>query len=609
MSLFSKFPSFYQLYNDAIETFARFPFTMLSACVSVILGIVLVEMRQDNTSRHTFENMCFASVLGLSLFTALALFAEKQNWRRKFSIILQSFGAVLLFLYYLSLPEKSYEPNLYLVRFALLAVVFHLLVAFLPFLRGYQVNGFWQYNKSLFLRFLTAALYSAVLYLGLILTLSSAEHLFGIDIDEESYFELWIVLAGIVNTWIFLAGVPRNLTELNDNYEYPKGLSVFAQYILLPLVGLYLVILYIYELKIIAQWNWPKGWVSHLVLGFSVVGILSLLLLWPLKDKAENTWIRTFIKRFFLALIPLIAMLFLAVLERISDYGITINRYLVIAMAVGLAVVVFYFVFSRRKDIRTIPIVIASIALISAFGPWSAFSVSENSQLARLDAYLTKYNLPPDSIRASAQPQLSIEDRREMSSITEYLLDWHGAEAFSKWVNYSVLISVDTAYGRSSVKSMTEKLGFEYSSPDNTDTQRRLSLYANKGTAVNIKDFEYLIEMPRYLADPLENVSYGSKLKNGDSCSIKFNLQSGHLSINIITDGVLVDSAYLHLTNQIESLPDLVNLVHVPDEELTFSVAGSGFDAQIIILELSGRFEADSLKIDSFKGYVLLRRR
>ena len=222
----------------------------------------------------------------------------------------------------------------------------------------------------------------------LTLALAAADYLFGVDVPEKRYFQLWVLIVGIFNTWIFLAGIPRDLGSLERATTYPDGLKVFTQFILLPLVGLYFVILFAYELKIIFEWNWPKGWVSNMVLWYSVVGILSMLLLHPLRERTESRWIQVFFRWFFRALVPLVVMLFLAISVRISDYGITPNRYLVFAMAVGLSVVVLYFIFGRARDIRIIPIVLCLLAFISAYGPWSAFSVSQHSQLSRLTTYL-----------------------------------------------------------------------------------------------------------------------------------------------------------------------------------------------------------------------------
>ncbi|MCH6574797.1 MAG: DUF4153 domain-containing protein, partial [Bacteroidetes bacterium] len=193
--------------------------------------------------------------LGLPLFTALAFYADKKLWEKTKSYLLQAAGAVLLAIYYFSLPENPESPEYHLQRFLLLAVSFHFLVAFIPFIGGKQIQGFWQYNKSLFLRFFTSALYSAVLYIGLTIALAAMDYLFGVDIIWKSYMKLWIVIASVFQTWVFLAGVPANLNALNDLQEYPRGLKVLAQYILLPLVALYFLILITYEFKIIFEWN------------------------------------------------------------------------------------------------------------------------------------------------------------------------------------------------------------------------------------------------------------------------------------------------------------------------------------------------------------------
>ncbi|MBK9634277.1 MAG: DUF4153 domain-containing protein [Bacteroidetes bacterium] len=49
---------------------------------------------------------------------------------------------------------------------------------------------------------------------------------------------------------------------------YPKDYEFFAQFILMPLVIIYLVILYLYGGKIIFQGHLPIGWVSNLILTF-----------------------------------------------------------------------------------------------------------------------------------------------------------------------------------------------------------------------------------------------------------------------------------------------------------------------------------------------------
>ena len=332
-----KLPSLKHVFQKSARTLKRFPLVLLSAALGTVAAIWLTKSGQ-HPHQGVLHNLLITAALGLPFFTALAVMGEKQNWRTPFQILIQLTGAGLLALYCFSLPEDALaRPERHAIRFVLLNLGLHALVAFGPFLGKNELNGFWQFNRTIFLRFLTAALYSVVLYLGLALAVLAVENLFEVNIKGERYGQLWVLIAGLFNTWFFLAGVPENLGALERETQYPKGLKIFTQYILIPLVVIYLTILYAYETKIILAWSWPKGWVANLVLGFAVSGMLSLLLVYPIQHQEENRWIKIFSKWYYIALVPLVTMLLLAIGRRISDYGITTSRYLVLVMGVALA--------------------------------------------------------------------------------------------------------------------------------------------------------------------------------------------------------------------------------------------------------------------------------
>lgn len=245
------------------------------------------------------------------------------------------------------------------------------------------MSTFWQYNKTLFLRFLTAMLFSGVLFAGLSIALLSIDVLLEISINEERYVELFIFIGGIFNTWFFLAGIP-SMQTFDDQRDYPKGLKIFTQNILIPLVIIYLVILYVYAGKIILQWSWPEGWVANLILFFSIAGILALLLLHPIQDRVENRWIKRFSTGYFWALVPLVVLLMMAIYRRVWEYGITVERYFVIVLGFWLAGIVIYFLISKTRNIKAIPGSLCLLVFLISFGPWGAFTISEQSQINRL---------------------------------------------------------------------------------------------------------------------------------------------------------------------------------------------------------------------------------
>ena len=311
-------------------------------------------------------------------------------------------------------------------RFLLFTIAFHLLIAFIPFITKGELNGFWQYNKIIFLRILLSALYTIVLYLGLALAILAIEKLFKVNINNKIYPDLWIMLTGIFNTWFFLAGFPLNFSELDLKEDYPKGLKIFTQYILLPLVSIYLLILYAYMFKIIITAQWPVGWVSYLVIGFSIGGILSLLLIYPVRNDENNKWILIFSRFFYFALFPLIILLFLAVKRRINDYGITEQRYFILILALWLLFIAVYFLLSKSKNIKLIPVSLCILTLAASFGPWGAFNVSLASQENHLKSLLNKYSMLDKGKIVKAKDTIAFKDHKQISSIIDYLVSVHG---------------------------------------------------------------------------------------------------------------------------------------------------------------------------------------
>jgi len=428
-----KLPSFQQVLRDALRAFQRFPFVLINAAIGTVCVVVLVDHEGPAEATVLFK-ILLSTILGIPLLTGLALLSEKKKWGKGMAIALQVMGVVLLVAYGSTIPSDLGEaPAIHILRMILIAVALHLFVAFAPYYARGEVNGFWHYNKMLFMRILTTLVYTVVLYAGLSLALAALDNLFGMNVPGKRYGELWFILLGLFNTWSFLAGIPKNLNPLEESTDYPKGIKIFAQYILIPLVLVYLIILYAYMAKILISWNWPQGWVGRLILGFSTTGIFSLLLLHPIRDREENLWIKTASRWFYIVMIPLVIMLLLALCRRISEYGITEGRYIGIALGLWLAGIVVYFILSHTKSIKTIPISLCVSTLIISFGPWGAFEVSEKSQVQRLQEFLIKNEILLNDRIQKASQKVSQDDSRQISSILSYLHDIHGYNRIQPW--------------------------------------------------------------------------------------------------------------------------------------------------------------------------------
>ncbi|MGV3761512.1 DUF4153 domain-containing protein [Parapedobacter sp.] len=404
-----RFPSLANLSRDAAAVFKRFPTLFVVVVCATALACYLVgePSLEARVEQNLWQLLATCDLL-LTLGLAAELFAASRSYTSARRWILRVSAIALCGLLYAVLHPAAYRTDV--VRFGLFVFAFHHCVAIAPFIGRGNNSDFWHFNKALFLRFLTAVLYSVSLYAGLAVAIFGIEELFNLDLASKIYGQLFALVAVGFNTLFFLAGVPTIFDITPTAAHYPKGLKIFTQYVLIPLMTIYLAILLVYETKIWVEWEMPKGIVATLILGYAVFGMLSLLLIWPIRNDEDNRWVRWFSKSFYLTLIPLIILLVLAVYQRVSHYGFTEERHILMVLAIWLVAIAAYFLFFRKGDIQLIPVSLAVLALLSTFGPQSATDVSRHSQQRRLARAL----------------DTAAKGTDERSSIVTYLLEAHG---------------------------------------------------------------------------------------------------------------------------------------------------------------------------------------
>lgn len=483
-----RFLALADLLQRAWTTLRRFPFVLASALAAAAITHrwIDLEMNGADVGEH-FIPLLLTCMLGIPLFFAIRMMGEARGWstaRRNYAALA---GLVALTIYYTVLPFPLHNADGY--RFVLLLAALHLWIAFAPFVgRRASENGFWQYNRLLFQRFVVAALYSGVLFTGLSLALAACDALLGLDVDEETYFQLFVWIGFLYNTWFFLAGVPQDVRGLDEMREYPSGLRIFTQYVLIPLVAVYLAILYAYLGKIIWQWELPEGWVGYPIIGVSIAGMLALLLVHPLRESEEHTWIARYSRLFYWALFPLMGLVAVAIWTRIGEYGITEKRYLLVVAAAWLFAIAAFFTLSKAGSIRTIPISLCAVTLLAAVGPLSATAVSRRSQVGRLREILIVSEVMEDGRIRETHPDVSFEQEREISAIVQYLYDLHGLDVIRDWYpEPSKLFEQPTA------NAAVEAMGLEYRT--RWETGKTLSVSFAAPDPIPVEGFDYMYEV------------------------------------------------------------------------------------------------------------------
>ena len=604
-----KFYSIELIIHQAAKAFRRFPMALTCAILSATLLIYMVDEDTDfKDNVHLFYALQ-TLWLGMVAYLGLSVFSERYTMRTTTVIMLNMAVAALMVYYFYAQPEFYTVKSV--SRFIILLIAAHLGVSFAPFLVNTEVNGFWQYNKSLLIRFLTSAVYSAVFYIGLSIALLAIKELFNIDFGEKIYLYLFITVGVILTTWFFLAGVPSRVIALEQVREYPKGLRIFTQYVLLPLVVIYLIILYFYEAKILFTLVWPRGIVSYLILGFSTLGMLALLLVWPLRDDAEHTWIRTFTKRFFLAVFPLIILLIMAIGRRVMEYGVTENRYFLIVLSLWLFIVAIYFLFSLRKNIKFVPLSLFFAVMLSGFGPWNAFQVSSLSQHNRLEKIFQENKILVNGKAVKPKKQIKRADEKEISSIINYMIDVHGVESIQDLFSQDLSVVTKEKKGEYTNKTdqvlallgMESNLAYAAMEPASKENHE-YSCTRSDGKLVS--GFDYSIPVNIY---PINDSYYDNGFIDSISYDIKYSEKQFAIIITIDKDNVdtiILEKTFMNLKSQYGSNDSSVDETYM---QLNASSAKYDYKLELDGLNVDLDEEDDEKKLSSLRGTLFVKKK
>jgi hypothetical protein len=486
------------LVDEARRTFARFPAVLVCGIGAAWFAIALVN---DKSPNDASVRTMLVLILGIPLFLGLRLLLEKPPWRapgppsRAVSIAVLAAGFALLAAYRWALGRGEGESAF--LRYLQLTFAIDLFVAIAPFLGRGEVNGFWQFNRRLFLRFFLSGIYAAVFFGGVAAAILAVDRLFGVKVNPITYPRLWFFTVLVFLPWHFLAGVPRDLAALEADGEHPKGLRLFTQYLLLSLVVLYLAILYAYTAKIVLTRTWPQGWVGWLVSAASIFGVLTILLLQPGRSEPEHRWTDRFARGYFAAIVPLLGLLFAALGKRVGQYGVTERRYWLFVLGGWLCGIALFMLLGRSRTLKAIPASLALVAIATSFGPWGAYAVSLRSQGTRLDRLLARHGLLDGGRLAHAKGEIARADVREISASVDYLATIHGGRSLRRWTDLrGGGISRELFDGdddRACRNAFFEEAGLEYVAPWDVESAEE-QFYAKDDGGRDVSGYERLYE-------------------------------------------------------------------------------------------------------------------
>ena len=520
-----------EIWGKTDDIIIRYPMVLTMALIAAVSAVVAIEI-DHQSNQFLLTKMAFAGCLGISVMFGIKMLSQRIGK----SFLLELLGTIFVLWFYFYLPksEKDFTEIHAFVIFPLV-ILSHLFVSFSGFMNKKAEINFWQYNKNLFINIFLTAVFTGVLIIGVELAILAVDKLFDFNFNTTIYPKTILFLGILGSVFIFLIFNDKGLLELEKDGNYPQILKFFTQFVLIPLLIIYSVILYLYAGKILLHWQLPRGWVSYLILIYSVVGILALLLVHPLKEDSAKSWVRIFSKIFYYTLLPLLVLLFVAIFTRILEYGYTEPRYFVLLLAIWLTTVVLYFVFFKKTTIKFIPISLFAFGIFALIFPYfNAFSLSKRSQKTELQEILIKNNLLENG-KINFNKRINNSDAEEISNKFEFLKNRKQVDYLKKYFTDSQLKKIPFFYQKNiNFQIIDEFKNIKYNSePKLGDKYTRLSI-RTRNLNYNISGYEQLFKVFNYNNESIEFDGNTFKLNGfNNNLTLYFNQESIDLSPEI----------------------------------------------------------------------------
>ncbi len=415
-----------QVFQAFLISCQRFPLAILSLIVFTFLALIENHNQEFLTDFQWRQGMLITAT-GAFWFLAAGLFAESHGWttNKKYSFAIPVFGIIIW---------QIFSNDSLAVSSWTLILTVALTVSFAAYIFRQNDNAsIWYFNFQLVAGICFAILSTLILCGGLSLILKSIEYLFEINITHKFYMDIWLIGWCFFGPAYFITNVPTQFDYQRSDCEFPRGVHFIQNYVLVPLSLVFMVILYAYFIKILLQWELPRGNLGKMISTFGVIGIFTHLTIYPVYDRGAPL-LNWFYRNFYKMMIVPLGLLILAIAVRLSQYGLTEPRYIVVISVIWFALlIVYYLIKGTDFKIRNVVIVLATLSLIASFGPWRIDKLPVQDQFARLQTLLIKENMLSGDQYTAPKNQPDFETRKSISSIVSYLVSHGGSEKMRPW--------------------------------------------------------------------------------------------------------------------------------------------------------------------------------
>ena len=306
---------------QAENIYKNYLITLISGAIASILGMILLESERS----YEFDETLGKVILGFVIFTFGEIFIETIARKLVVKLILSIINAGVSVLWVFLITTESLTENNYYVMYMLLSFgLYVLLFGGITLFVVVKRSGLTM--QEYYTRFLRNTIVMSIVVNVISMGVLFILYIFSTLIIKLEVFDLFmdaeILMLGFVHLPVFL-------TILTDNKkETSKVFKGVAWYVLMPIQIIATLIIYAYILKIFSLSELPKNQVYAICAGVVTSGILINFLAYSYLPQGKLNVYGKLIKFYKYFLIPMIPLEIQAMSIRISNYGVTENRYM-----------------------------------------------------------------------------------------------------------------------------------------------------------------------------------------------------------------------------------------------------------------------------------------
>jgi len=439
----AKLKSLWQL---LLQSPRRFPVELALGVVFFIIAVWDSETREWSEKALQFESAVNGDILWFFVpLMALTFWLHRVNrW-------------VYLASFFLFLPLMALDLNPFLWTYGFAFT--YVLAAILLIVGNKRMDNrsFAAHALHVVTQMFFGMLISCILYMAVLAITASFFYIFGVDEPKHFYEHIAQFIFFVLAPQICCTLVRQNEDEVEEPF---KILRLILNFILSPAVIIYTIILYTYFIKIVFEWDLPKGGVAWMVMGFITVALIGRVAQSILSQRYYD-W---FYSRFTLIAIPPLIMYWIGSIYRIRLYSFTESRFYLLVAGVLMTLFVLMLFRKRTRRYQLMALIFGAAIFIFTYIPGiSAKSIGLRCQKQRLteliselkltDAKTGKLNDDLD-MRSIKQDSLMCERYKDVTSVIKYVRDEIGDKEFEakygKWsyseYSFNYANATDTTY-------------------------------------------------------------------------------------------------------------------------------------------------------------------